>query len=499
MLDWSTGPPSSAPGRCCGSKGPHSLTISAANPWAPGEILRFYRCANCHSLTVPNGTFHDYSDAEPSEVSWRHYVQLGAGIDVMISPAERARAPNVSRLLDVGCGFGFTLDYWQRTPGGEAVGVEPSVFGQLGAKMLGLNLHVALLADVPSLRGRQFEIVLSLEVIEHVPDPAAFIQELQRYLAPGGTMVLTTPNAGFVTQKQPLGQVLSTLLPGLHKLLLGQAALTNLLQKAGFPHVRVDTAGQQLVTRASNIPISLQDDPAALRSSYIDYLSRRWSDLSLDPNLQLGFGYRAFKEVMNAGRLHEALPVAAALQALIQGHYGFDFTDVDAVRKAVLPTTHLDSYMAAAPFPLGPILFFRAMAAAQGALPGEDPATGFALAHEILAHSIRIRPDLFQEAATLAWPALLEQTAALLRAGQAEAAASCLAPVAAAASAPPSSCPTGARPMSPNAPMLPATRSSARSRHLHPRLSRKKPAVFLHSGSACAAEATSDQSAPLIG
>lgn len=441
MLDWSEGPPSSAPGGCCGSKGPHALIVSTANPWAPGEILRFYRCVNCHSLIVPNGTFHDYSNAAPSEVSWRHYVQIGAGIDAMISPAERARAPNVSRLLDVGCGFGFTLDYWQRTPGGEAVGVEPSAFGQLGAKMLGVNLHVALLADVPSLRGRQFDIVLSSEVIEHVPDPAAFVQELRRYLAPGGTMVLTTPNAGFVAQEQPLGQVLSTLSPGLHKLLLSQAALTNLLQQAGFPHVRVDIAGQQLVAWASNEPISLQDDPVALRSSYIAYLKNRWPDPSLDPNLQFGYGYRAFKELVNAGRLHDALPVAAALQALTQEHYGFDLTDAGAVRNAVLPTEHLDSYMAAAPFPLGPILFFRAMAAAQGALPGEDPATGFALAHEILAHSIRIRPDLFQEAATLAWPALLEQAAALLRAGQAEAAASCLAQITAAVSAPPPSCP----------------------------------------------------------
>ncbi len=442
MLDWSAGPPSSAPGQCCGSKGPHALVVSTANPWAPGETLRFYQCANCHSLIVPNGTFHDYSNATPSEVSWRHYVQLGAGVDVMINPAERARTSNASRLLDVGCGFGFTLDYWQRTPEGEAVGVEPSAFGQLGAKMLGVNLHVALLADVPSLRGRQFDIVLSSEVIEHVPDPIAFVQELQRYLAPGGTMVLTTPNAGSVAREQPLGQVLSTLSPGLHKLLLSQAALTTLLQQAGFAHVRVDVGGQQLVAWASNQPILLQDDPAALRSSYIAYLSSRWSDPALDPNLQLGFGYRAFKELVNAGRLHDALPVAAALQALIQEHYGFDLADAAAVRKAALSTEHLDTYMAAAPFPLGPILFFRAMAAAQGALPNEDPATGFALAHEILAHSIRIKPDHFQEAATLAWPALLEQAAALLRAGQAEAAATCLAQIAAAVSAPPPSCPT---------------------------------------------------------
>jgi len=442
MLDWNPGPPSTAAGPCCGSKGPHSLVVSVDNPWAPGESLHFYKCIDCHSLIVPDGAFHDYSDAEPAQVSWRHYVQLGAGIDVMVNPAERARTPTASRLLDVGCGFGFTLDYWQHAVEGEAVGVEPSAFGRLGAKMLGVNLHVALLADVPSLQARQFDVVLSSEVIEHVPDPAAFVRELQRYLAPGGTLVLTTPNAGFVTQDVPLGLVLATLSPGLHKLLLSQAALERLLGNAGFAHVRVDGAGQQLVAWASDRPLLLQDDPAALRSSYAAYLGRRWADPSIELDLRLGFGYRFFKELVNGGRLDEAVPVAAGLQALIQEHYNFDFTDAAAVLGAVLPTAQLNDYMAAAPFSLGPILFFRAIAAAQGALPGEDAAAGFALAHEVLMQSIRVRPDHFQEAALLVWAALLEQAGALLRAGQTEAAASCLARIAAAETAPAADCPS---------------------------------------------------------
>jgi len=442
MLDWTPGPPSTAAGPCCGSKGPHSLVVSVDNPWALGEILHFYRCVNCHSLIVPNGAFHDYSDAEPAQVSWRHYVQLGAGIDVMVNPAERARAPSASRLLDVGCGFGFTLDYWQHATGGEAVGVEPSAFGRLGAKMLGVNLHVALLADVPSLQARQFDVVLSSEVIEHVPDPAAFVRELRRHLAPGGTLVLTTPNAGFVTQEVPLGLVLATLSPGLHKLLLSQAALERLLGNAGFAHVRIDGAGQQLVAWASDKPLSLQENPAALRSSYVSYLGRRWADPSAGLDLRLGFGYRLFRELVNEGRLDEAVPVAAGLRALIQEHYNFDLADPAAVLGAVLPTAQLDDYMAAAPFPLGPILFFRAIAAAQGALPGEDAVAGFALAHEVLAQSIRIRPDHFQEAAMLVWAALLEQAKASLRAGQTGAAASCLARITAAETAAPPDCPT---------------------------------------------------------
>ncbi len=350
----------------------------------------------------------------------------------MIHPAERARSPGASRLLDVGCGFGFTLDYWQSVVGGEAVGVEPSEFGRLGAEMLGVELHVALLAEVPSLQKQLFDVVLSSEVIEHVLDPAAFVQELRQHLAPGGTVVLTTPNAGYVMPESSLSFVLSTLSPGLHKLLLSQVALDRLLRSAGFAHVRVDAAGQRLIAWASDATLKLHDDPGALRRGYISYLERRWAIKAMGIDLRFGFGYRLLKELVNDGRLKDAVPVDAELQELIQEHYGFTLRDPEAVRKAILPVSGLDTYMVAAPFPLGPILFYRAMAAAQGALPGEVAAAGFALAHEILAHSIRVAPDYFQEATVLVWPALLEQAGALLRAGQAETAAFCLAQLAAA-------------------------------------------------------------------
>ena len=40
----------------------------------------------------------------------------------------------------------------------------------------------------------QYDLVTSLEVIEHVADPQAFIDDLAARLAPGGLMILSTPN-----------------------------------------------------------------------------------------------------------------------------------------------------------------------------------------------------------------------------------------------------------------------------------------------------------------
>ena len=53
--------------------------------------------------------------------------------------------------LEVGCGFGFTVDWWRHRcmNAEDAIGCDPAIYSAVGRKLLGSHIHNALLADVP--------------------------------------------------------------------------------------------------------------------------------------------------------------------------------------------------------------------------------------------------------------------------------------------------------------------------------------------------------------
>jgi 2-polyprenyl-6-hydroxyphenyl methylase / 3-demethylubiquinone-9 3-methyltransferase len=116
--------------------------------------------------------------------------------------------------LDVGCGAGLMTEPLARM-GGAVTGVDAAAeniaVARDHAAGQGLAIDYAH-ADVADLEG-QFDLVTSMEVIEHVADPAAFVTALAARLAPGGLMILSTPN------RTPLSRVaLITLGEGLRQI-----------------------------------------------------------------------------------------------------------------------------------------------------------------------------------------------------------------------------------------------------------------------------------------
>lgn len=98
--------------------------------------------------------------------------------------------------LDVGCGAGLLCEPLARL-GAEVTGVDaaPANVEAAALHAEGTGLDIRYMAgELATLGLGEFDLVTSLEVLEHVADKAAFVAGLARHLAPGGLMVLSTPN-----------------------------------------------------------------------------------------------------------------------------------------------------------------------------------------------------------------------------------------------------------------------------------------------------------------
>lgn len=100
------------------------------------------------------------------------------------------------RALDVGCGAGLLCEPLARM-GAAVTGLDAAPENIAAAKAHAVQSGLSIdyrAGSVEDLDGEAFDLVTSLEVIEHVTDPAAFVRWLAAALAPGGLLVLSTPN-----------------------------------------------------------------------------------------------------------------------------------------------------------------------------------------------------------------------------------------------------------------------------------------------------------------
>jgi 2-polyprenyl-3-methyl-5-hydroxy-6-metoxy-1,4-benzoquinol methylase len=105
--------------------------------------------------------------------------------------------PHAAQVLEVGCGAGATL-HWLKQTGraGHTVGVE--LFESAAAVARG-RVDELLVGNAETLLpGRfeagRFDLVLCLDVLEHMIDPWAFMTQVQALLRPGGLVVASIPN-----------------------------------------------------------------------------------------------------------------------------------------------------------------------------------------------------------------------------------------------------------------------------------------------------------------
>lgn len=164
----------------------------ATNTVDPAEVAKFEAMAA--EWWDPNGKFKPLHMLNPCRLDYIT-TQIAAEFGRDLKAAQPFAG---LRLLDIGCGGGLLSEPMARL-GAQVVGADAAArnipVAQLHAEQMGLKIdyrHTP--AEALAEAGEQFDIVLNMEVIEHVADPQGFLTTCQTLLKPGGLMICSTLN-----------------------------------------------------------------------------------------------------------------------------------------------------------------------------------------------------------------------------------------------------------------------------------------------------------------
>jgi len=158
----------------------------------PAEIAKFEAMAA--EWWDPNGKFKPLHMLNPCRLDY-----ICAQVAAEFDRDRKAAAPFKGlRMLDIGCGGGLLSEPMARL-GADVVGADAAPrnipVARVHAAQSGLSIDYRVTtAEDLAAAGEQFDVVLNMEVVEHVADPQAYLTACQTLLKPGGLMVCSTLN-----------------------------------------------------------------------------------------------------------------------------------------------------------------------------------------------------------------------------------------------------------------------------------------------------------------
>ncbi|RZJ05047.1 MAG: bifunctional 2-polyprenyl-6-hydroxyphenol methylase/3-demethylubiquinol 3-O-methyltransferase UbiG [Brevundimonas sp.] len=168
--------------------------LGAAGPSIdPADVARFSaQAAEWWDAKGPFAPLHKFNPARLSFIRDRAAERFGRN--------SRTRAPFEGlTLIDIGCGGGLIAEPMRRL-GFDVTALDASSenigTARAHAEQQGLDIayRAATVEQIEAEGAGPFDVVLTLEVIEHVADPEAFIRTCSRLVKPGGMLIVATLN-----------------------------------------------------------------------------------------------------------------------------------------------------------------------------------------------------------------------------------------------------------------------------------------------------------------
>jgi 2-polyprenyl-3-methyl-5-hydroxy-6-metoxy-1,4-benzoquinol methylase len=166
-----------------------------------GTTLALVRCTACDFVFADdldverlNVLYAELVDPAYSEDDAHRSLQMRRLCETVL--AER---PKAASWLDVGAATGLLVRE-ALALGLSATGIEPSAALSLAARERGLDVREGTLPHA-TLAGRRFDVVSLIDVIEHVQAPVELCRQAARMLAPGGVLVVVTPDVSSVAAR----------------------------------------------------------------------------------------------------------------------------------------------------------------------------------------------------------------------------------------------------------------------------------------------------------
>jgi len=160
------------------------------------------------------------------------------------------QAASHKRLFELGCGNGYNAKLLSRQ-GYDIVAVDPSRSGIIQAQRSASKVQFAVASaydDLSSSFGT-FELLLSIEVVEHVFYPRIYAKTAFDLLEPGGVAIISTPYHGYLKNLAialcgKFDTHVNPLWDGGHIKFWSKTTLSELLMEAGFKSVEYRSAGR---------------------------------------------------------------------------------------------------------------------------------------------------------------------------------------------------------------------------------------------------------------